>query len=108
MIPAQLDTCLTSVTPSNPHLININVIFSLTANIRKNHQVSTMDFLIHTGSAVSVLPLIRTKTDTLFHSTSLQAANGTVIRTADNKTLTFYQTDLDESFTWTFIVAEYK
>jgi len=97
--------------PSPPKMIpivsNILVsnIFTLPVSLN-NHSDKVIQFLVDTGSAVSVLPLSYRTEPTAYDTTYLQAANGSAIKSTGYKTLQFSIKNFRETFSWRFIVAD--
>jgi len=80
-------------------------IFSTKAVVKELNDIG-IDFLVDTGSAVSVLPKSFKLPHTInVSSTSLIAANGSTVETFGNRQLHFTLSNLKRSYTWEFIIA---
>ena len=65
---------------------------------------SKVEFLIDTGSCLSIIP--RSLVNRSIVSGSLRAANGSSISTFGNISISFYLPGISTSLTWTFTIAE--
>jgi len=85
--------------------ILVSNIFTLPVSLT-NHSDKVIQFLVDTGSAVSVHPLNYRTEPTAYDTTYLQAANGSAIKSTGYKTLQFSIKNFRETFSRRFIVAD--
>jgi len=94
-----------SVLSAGPVGSDLCGIFSTKAVVEELDGVD-IDFLVDTGSAVSVLPKsFKFANATGTSSTSLIAANGSAVETYGNRRFQFTLCQLSRTFTWDFFIA---
>ena len=87
------------IDPSSPE-----VFFTEATTFTTKHP--KINFLVDSGSAVSLLPLSFRPEQNSHNLDVLRAANGSPIRTAGSTILYFTLPSFEQPFTWTFIVAD--